>query len=113
MWLLYSWCPVKNTTYRKEVSVFKDTFYSYISENKFYRGLSYDKILKLIFYYFKNEIYGTLIEFTGIKAKSTIVNRSNYIREEVTKILNLTKIGGPNSIVQADETLMRGRRKYK
>ncbi len=61
-----------------------------------------------MFYYFKNETDNTLIEFTGIKAKLTIVDQSNYIRDKVSKFQKSTKMYGPNSIIQAKETLIKG-----
>ena len=38
---------------------------------------------------------------------------ASFIRERITKYLNTRpKLGGPGVIVQIDESLMRGRRKY-
>ncbi len=102
----------KSMECRKEVSIFKNTFYSFVSENKYYKGLSTDKLLKLIFYYFKGKTYDSLIDLTDIKQKNSIVDWTNYIREEVNNFLNKEKMGGLGCIVQADESLIRGRRKY-
>ena len=69
------------------------------------------KIIKFIFYYFDGKPIQESKSLCEVKAQSTLVDWSHFIRERTHDYICEDKIGGPEKVVQIDESLMRGRRK--
>lgn len=106
-------CYLRCTSCDSETSLFKNTFFKYQSENSKCTGrLDIKTLLKLIYAYFECKKTSEIMNITGIKSRNTVVNWTNFIRERISEFQDTReKIGGVNSVVEIDETLMRGRRK--
>ncbi len=97
-----------------EKSLFSDSFFTYKNEltNKNSVNLDITTLLKLIYSYFEFKTIPIFMRDSGIKSTNTVINWTNFIRERISEFLNSRpKLGGTDSIVEIDETLMRGRRK--
>ena len=95
----------------KEYSLFKNGFFTFSDEVKCRMKLPIDKIIKHIFYYFDGKSLLDLKSLCEIGSKSTLVDWTHYIREKTHEYISSDLLGGPDTIVQIDESLMRGRRK--
>ncbi len=96
-----------------EQSLFKNTFFSFTKENRAVSKLPAMNVLNLIYFYLEGNTIERIKTLTGIKSDATIVNWSNFIRDEITKYLNSReKLGGVDKVIQIDESLFRGKRKY-
>ena len=73
--------------------------------------LPIEKIIKFIFYYFEGKSLLDLKSLCGISSQNTLVDWTNFVREKTHEYISEDLLGGPDTIVQIDESLMRGRRK--
>jgi hypothetical protein len=96
-------CPTKKCS--KEVQLRKNTFFENIH-------LTIHKTLHLGYLWLKGA-NSTSIQGTTKHSKYTVADFTNYFRELVADSLNSedTHIGGPNVVVELDETKV-GKRKY-
>jgi hypothetical protein len=96
-------CPTKKCS--KEIPLRKNTFFENVH-------LPIHKTLHLGYLWLKGD-NSTSIQGTTKHSKHTVADFTNYFRELVADSLNCedTQIGGPNIVVELDETKV-GKRKY-
>lgn len=89
---------------RKEKSIFNNTFF----ESK---RLSIVAIIKLIYWYLHGETIDRISLLTSIKSKTTVVKWCGRVRSFIQREVQNWHLGGVDSRVQIDESMMRGKRK--
>ena len=103
---------IRCTKCRSEQSLFKNTFFHNDNPNSRSK-LSIQCLLKLIYAYFDLKTIRKIKLIAGIKCNKTVIYWTNSVRERISNYLNSReKLGGSGQIVQIDESLIRGKRKY-
>ena len=74
--------------------------------------LPFQKVIKIIFYYFEGKTYSEICSLAEVKSVKTIVGWCNFIREHIHYHLQGETLGGHGKIIEIDESLIRARRKY-